>query len=68
MDELLKEIDDRIEAGKAEIRATSEKIHAYQWLLDFQEETVNDLNTARRVLEKINAQTANVQLGEDRDH
>lgn len=67
MDELLKEIDDRIEAGKAEIRATSEKIHAYQCLLDFQEETVNDLDTARRILEKIRPQK-DIQLGEDRDH
>lgn len=68
MDELLKEIDDRIEAGKAEIRATSEKIHAYRCLLDFQEETVNDLDTASRVLLKIETETSDIQLGEDRDH
>jgi len=67
MDDVLKELDAMIEAGKAEIRATSEKIHAYQCLLDFQEETVNDLDTARRVLEKINTQKL-IQLGEGRDH
>lgn len=67
MDEILKEIHDRVEVGKAEIKATQEKIHAYEALLAFQEETVNDLETARRVLEKIRPRE-DIQLGEDRDH
>lgn len=67
MDDVLKELDAMIEAGKTEIRATSEKIHAYQCLLDFQVQSVEDLQTARRVLEKINTQKL-IQLGEDRDH
>lgn len=71
MDELLKEIHDRVEVGKAEIKATQEKIHAYECLLSFQEETVNDLETARRVLETIDSQLSiktTIALGEDRDH
>lgn len=67
MDDVLKELDAMIEAGKEEIRATSEKIHGYQCLLDFQVQSVEDLQTARRILEKICTQK-NIQLGEDRDH
>lgn len=71
MDEILKEIHDRIEAGKAEIKATTEKIHAYECLLSYQEETLEELETARRVLENINSQLSiktSIALGEDRDH
>lgn len=71
MDSILEEIHDRVEVGKAEIKATTEKINAYQCLLDFQEKTVNDLETARRVLETIDSQLSiktTIALGEDRDH
>lgn len=67
MDELLEELDFRIEAGKAEIRSTAEKIHAYQCLQEFQVQSTEDLQTTRKVLEKIRAQK-DIQLGEDRDH
>ena len=67
MDEILKELDLRIEAGKAEIRSTAEKIHAYQCLQEFQVKATEDLQTARRILEKIRPQK-DIQLGVDRDH
>ena len=67
MDDVLKELDSLIETGKAEIKSTAEKIHAYQCLQEFQVKATEDLQTARRILEKIRAQK-DIQLGVDRDH
>lgn len=67
MDDILKELDAMIEAGKAGIMSTAEKIHAHQCLREFQVKAVEDLQTARRILEKIRAQK-DIQLGVDRDH
>ncbi len=67
MDELLNELDLRILKAKVEIKTTTEKVHAYETLLAFQEEVLSDLETTRRVVLDINSEPP-TQLGVDRDH